>query len=321
MEPAILTADELRIQPVEHLASQLGISPERLVECADNAPDLYREFDREVKGKLRHLTSALQPLALLQRRILNRILCRLPISEYAFGAIKGRSIKGNAIRHARAPFIAKLDIRDFYPTIKFRKIYDFFMSTKCSPEVSRILTFLTTRDYALPLGTSTSPFLADQIVQPLDHRIGGLAKSLGLTYTRYVDDITISGKFDLTRIADKIIEFINQLGFKIKRSKLELYRPGDSKKRIITGVEVREGKVFAPATYVEQLNRELCMAKKASRHEIVKEQFLTREQYFGRIGYVRWLDPKAGNKLLRIYRKVKWKHLEYAMALQNIQSR
>lgn len=320
MAPTLPSADGLRIQPVEHLAAQLRVLPDRLIDCAKNAENLYREFDRDVRGKKRHLTMALPPLASIQRRILNRVLCRLPVSPHAFGAIKGRSIKGNAKRHAKAPFVAKLDIRAFYPSIKSQRIYDFFRAQKCSPDVASILTHLTTRDHSLPLGTSTSPFLADQIVHSLDHRIGGLARSMGLTYTRYVDDMTISGGFDLARIADKIIEFVHQLGFKIKRSKLEFYRPGDGKKRIITGVEVREGKVFAPATYVEQLGRELSEAREASQHEIVEGQFQTREQYFGRIGYVRWLDQKAGNSLLKTYRKVKWKHLEYAMAMRTLQS-
>jgi len=307
-------AEGLRIRRVEHLAIQLGFSPESLIDISDRAPDLYHDFDRDVKGKLRHLTMARPPLAVLQRRILDRILCRLPVSEHAFGAIKGRSIRGNAIAHASAPFVAKLDIRDFYPSIRFQRIYDFFVDQQCSPDVARILTRLTTRKHALPLGTSTSPFLADQIVCPIDRRIGGLARTRRLTYTRYIDDVTLSGRFDLERLADRIVKIIRQAGFTIKPSKIEFYRPGDGRERIITGVRVQDGNIRAPSSYVDVLREELTRARKASLHEHVCEDFETRQQYRGKIGYVMWLDASAGTKLLRVYRKVKWRHLEYAIA-------
>ena len=315
MEPVLSKVDGLRIQRVEHLAVQLGVSVERLIDCSENGDSFYREFDRNIKGKLRHLTMAKPPLSTLQRRILDRILCRLPVSKHAHGAIKGRSIRTNAEAHAASPFIAKLDIRDFYPSIRHQKVYEFFMEQGCSPDVSRTLTQLTTRKHVLPLGTATSPFLADQIVHPIDERIGGLARSLGLRYTRYVDDVTLSGKFDLERIADKVITIINQSGFAVKRSKLEIHRPGDGKERIVTGVRVQGGKISAPSNYIELLRDELNRAREQSLHEEVVGDFDTRQQYLGKIGYVKWLDPDAGRKLLRIYRKVKWRHLEWAQGL------
>ena len=65
--------------------------------------------------------------------------------------------------------------------------------------------------------------------------------------------------------------------------------------------------------YTGLLKQELILAKEASQHERVDRQFDNRNQYRGKIGYVMWLDPKAGRQLLRIYRKVKWRHLEYAV--------
>jgi retron-type reverse transcriptase len=314
MEPARPRNSGLRIRRVEHLATQLGFPPDALVDISEHAADYYHDFQRYVKGRLRRLTKARPPLATLQRRILDRILCRLPVSDHAFGAIKGRSIRDNAIGHAAAPFVVKLDIRDFYPSIRYKKVYDFLFAQDCSPDVARIITLLTTRKYVLPLGTSTSPFLADQIVCPIDTRIGGLAKKLGLRYTRYVDDVTISGRFDLEPFTDRVVKIVRQAGFAIRRSKIEVYRPEDGKERIITGVRVQNGNISAPSNYVEILRRELTRARDASLREYVDVEFETRDQYRGKIGYVMWLDPTAGKKLLRLYRKVKWRHLEYALA-------
>jgi len=267
MSPKADTPSTLRIRTVPHLANQLGIHPELLVEIAEQASELYTEFDREIKGKQRHLVMAVESLAPVQRRILDNVLCRLPVSKHAYGAIKGRGIRKNAIAHFNAAFLMKLDIRDFYPSIRYQRIYDFFIGQECSPDVARILTLLTTRKHSLPLGVSTSPFLADQIVRPVDKRISGLAKANKLNYTRYVDDIAISGRFDLGEIADIVFQIIKQAGFRIKRSKLEMYRPDDGKERVITGVRVENGRISA---------------------------------------------RQAGLKLLRIYRRVKWRHLAWA---------
>ena len=313
MAPVRPKAKALRLRSIAHVATQLNVPVDTVVDVSGRVDDFYHDFDRDVKGKLRHLTMARPPLATLQRRLLDRILCRMPVSKHAYGAIKGRSIRDNALAHMSAPFLAKLDIRDFYPSIRFDRIYELFIEQECSPDVARILTLLTTRKHRLPLGTATSPFLADQIVHPIDERIGGLARSLGLRYTRYVDDVTLSGKFDLERIADKVIAIIKQLGFNVKRSKLEIYRPDDGKDKVVTGVQLKDGRISAPSNYVELLRDELNRAREQSLHEEVVGDFETRQQYLGKIGYVKWLDPGAGRKLLRIYRRVKWKHLEWAL--------
>lgn len=316
MEQTSPPAKTLRLRSVKHLATQLGTSASTLADVSERSEAFYRDLDRIVKGKLRHLTMAKPPLYVLQRRILDRLLCRLPVSQHAYGAIKGRSIRDNALAHTTAPFMAKLDIRDFYPSIRSEKIYGLFIAQECSPDVARILTLLTTRKYALPLGTATSPFLADQFVRTIDERIGGLARSLGLRYTRYVDDVTLSGKFDLARIVDKVITIIEQAGFKLKRSKMEIYRPGDGKERVVTGVRLQDGRISAPSSYIDALRDELNRAREQSLHREVVGEFETRQQYLGKIGYVKWLDPEAGKKLLRIYRKVKWRHLEWAQGLR-----
>lgn len=309
-EPAPPT---LRIRTTGHLANQLNVDKALLVHVAQNAHQYYKEFEKDVKGKRRKLVMAKKELATLQRRILTRVLCRLPASPYAYGAVKGRSIKDNATVHSKSPFIIKLDIRDFYPSIRFKKVYDFFMTQDCSPDVARLLTLLVTRNYSLPLGVSTSPMLADQIIRKIDARISGMAQKAGLLYTRYVDDITISGDFPVKKFVSLVVKIIREAGFQVKKTKLELYEPGDGKERIITGVSVNNGAVFAPQEYVQSLKKELTEALEQSRHQHVHDTFESKQQYFGKIGFVRWIDPKAGRELLQLYRKIQWKHLEWAL--------
>jgi RNA-directed DNA polymerase len=300
-----------RLRYDKHIAQILGISLERLRELADNAERYYREFDRVVKGKERRLVEATGLLKVVQRRTLDRILMRIPPFEGAYGAIKGKSIKENAQEHARSQHILKLDIRSFYPSIHRKKVYKFFfMEQKCSPDVAKLLTELTTRKHSLPLGTSTSPMLADLIVRGIDMRIQGMATKAGLKYTRYVDDITISGGFSLEEFKPLLIRILKQSGFRVKNQKIVSYGPND-RERIITGAAVRNCKVTVPNDYVQQLETKLKDAAYWSKKSVVEQDFETKEHYRGQIGYVLWLDKKIGQRLFGLYRKVRWKHLEW----------
>lgn len=304
----------LRIKSINFLAGMLQTSPAALLALVENAPQYYRSFKREVKDKERDLVEAIGPLKRIQRRILDNVLMRLPPSAVSFGGVKGRSIKDNAQVHVHSDYIAKLDIKAFYPSIRSVRVYEFFIDQECTPDVSRALTALTTREYALPLGTSTSPALADQIAQPLDIRISGIATRAGLRYTRYVDDITLSGSFPLERLARTVAKVLRQSGFKIKRSKLVFYTPHDGlSERVVTGAAIRGGRVTAPAEYIIALEDELRRALAQSRTGIIQGDLLPREHYRGRIGYIQWLDPARGDRLLRLYKRVRWRRLEWAM--------
>jgi len=260
------------------------------------------------------LVEATGYLKTIQRRILDSLLLRVPRSASSFGQAKGRTIKDNAEVHARSKFIIKLDIKDFYPSVHSTKVYKFFIEKQeCSPDVAHILTALTTYNYSLPLGTSTSPMLADLIVKPIDVRINGMANKVGLKYTRYVDDLTMSGNFPLERITRMVIKVLRQSGFKTKKEKLIYYRPIQlGEERIITGVRIENGHISAPLDYVSALETELKNAIYQSKRKEVNGEFQNREHYRGKITYVKWLDPKLGEKLLKLYRKVKWQHLEWA---------
>ena len=306
----------LRLRSLKNLALAMGLTLEELWELSRNPNAYYREFDMEVRGKKRHLVEAIGRLKKVQRRILDELLQRLPRQDCSFGVSKGRSIKDNARVHAKSKYLVKLDIKDFYPSLRSQWVYDFFISQDCSPDVAHILTALTTRNHSVPLGTATSPMLADQIVRPIDTRISGMARRACLKYTRYVDDMTLSGVFPLERIARTATKVLRQAGFKVKREKLVFYRALiQGEERIVTGVSIRDGKISAPVDYMGTLERELKDAIIESRKSVPKGNYMPREHYRGKIGYVQWLDPPVGKKLMRLYRRVKWKHLEWAMGV------
>ena len=308
----------LRIRYVKHLALILGVSIDALLRLAEHSAKYYREFSLEVKGKNRSLVEAAGLLKTVQRRILDDLLLRIPPFKSSFGLATGRSIKDNARVHAKSKYIVKLDIKGFYPSIHRKKVYEFFTKQQeCSPDVAHILTILTTHNHSLPLGTSTSPMLADQIVRPINVRINGMANKAALKYTRYIDDITLSGNFPLERMSKTVMKVLKRSGFKTKKDKLISYKPFEiGQERVITGVRVTDGRISAPLDYVSALESELKAAIYQSGRKIPSGEFQPREHYRGKLSYIKWLDPKLGQRLLKLYRKVKWRHLEWAARKQ-----
>lgn len=88
-------------------------------------------------------------------------------------------------------------------------------------KISYALTSLCTVNGALPQGAPTSPTLSNLVCLRLDQRIGKYCENKALTYTRYADDITISGnKLTVIRKAWGIIKLIiKDEGYTINKKK------------------------------------------------------------------------------------------------------
>jgi hypothetical protein len=109
--------------------------------------------------------------------------------------------------HANPRVMVNDDIEDFFPTTCAAIVYDtwryFFHFPK---DVARTLTRLTTRRGGLPQGARTSSYLANLAFWAVEPELVRKLRSMGFTYSRYVDDITISAKTDQSR---------NQLGLAV----------------------------------------------------------------------------------------------------------
>src|SRR5690606_23911950 len=138
-------------------------------------------------------------LRTVQYRIYRRLfLPALKPSDQSHGGVPKRHIKTNAEPHLNSGLAFTTDISSFYPGIHHTRVYRLFSSTLgCCPDVAPVLTGLCTHRHHLAPGLPTSPILAAQLMRPVDGRISALCARLGLIYTRFVDDISISGNFDL----------------------------------------------------------------------------------------------------------------------------
>lgn len=268
-------ADE-RLAPLftlNHLAHNADVPYPFLRDVVERAPvaNPYRVFKLHKAGvggprRFRWI-AAPNPLLLRAQQWINReILAHLMPHSACYAYRRGRSAYDAASLHARARWLVKVDVKNFFESILEPKVYSVFRTAGYQPliafELARICTRLRTIDATeqrdrfigserlekysiepyrsncfghLPQGAATSPALANLIVKPLDIELAALASERGFRYSRYADDIAFSSASkecnfsDAKHIEQKIYEFLRRHGFRPNMAKSQIRGPGARK--------------------------------------------------------------------------------------------
>src|SRR2546426_7773151 len=132
---------------VEELARRLGMSVEELRAVEPS----YREFTIPKRlGGTRRILAPNDELKALQRRILHRLLSRLRCHPAANGFERGRSIVSNARAHVGKAVVLRMDLKDFFPSTRARRVRRYFRKIGWNRPAARLLVRLCTHEGGLP---------------------------------------------------------------------------------------------------------------------------------------------------------------------------
>lgn len=201
------------------LSFRVGVTIQRLREIAKDVRPHYREWPvHDKKGRIRILNVPTDELKRIQRQINRRILAPLDPGPCAHGGVPGRSVRTNARAHLGQRCVINLDVKSFFPSIRHRTVYRLLRHRLgFGHDVARLLTRLTTYDGQVPQGAPTSGTIANAVLAfPIDGPLAEQAQRSGVAYTRYVDDITLSGRNPRPFI-NTVARLLSPLGLSIHR--------------------------------------------------------------------------------------------------------
>ena len=108
--------------------------------------------------------------------------------------------------------------------------------TNLAKTISRIVTL----NNSLPQGAPTSPAISNSYLSKFDEFACDISRERGLDYTRYADDITISGnnKQKINRLIKELEKNLKSYGLKLNHKKTLIASKGGQQR--VTGIVVNE---------------------------------------------------------------------------------
>ena len=171
----------------------------------------------------------------LQKKINGFLVNNIEFPDFIFGGVKNKDNIKNAYQHKGRKYVFQTDLKDFFPFITSKMVYNTLVEKGFSPDVASVITKLTTFKGHLPQGAPTSTTLANLVFLPTGLKLNEIAKQHNLRFTIFVDDVTFSSHNDFKHLTGNIISIIYKDGFKISRGKTT-YKSNTSGKVEITGV-------------------------------------------------------------------------------------
>ncbi len=190
----------------------------------------FEFFEDKPDGSKRRINNPEKKLKIIQKRIFN-LLNRIERPEWVISGQKGKSYVDNAKMHRTNENVCTIDIEKFYDSTKEKYVYDFFRYTmKMETNIATILTKLLTYENRIPTGTPTSQLIAFLSYKDVFLKINELCQNQGITFSLYVDDITLSSNSIINKkIKVQINQLLNLKELNIKKSKTKFFSKNTNK--------------------------------------------------------------------------------------------
>lgn len=247
--------DGYKIQSKEQFLNNiLECSEELLKDTLDNKKDAYCYYEKKKKNGLRGI------YAINKNHYLHRIQVNLQTSfflnilfpECVCGFRKRKSYYSFLLPHVsnnNRRYYLRLDISDFFGSIQIDDIetaLGYYFSEEMPIEdkewVIKTIIDISTSDMKVIQGAVTSPTLSNLVFRFMDIRIERYCKKMGITYTRYADDMLFSSSSSYIhnyRFQNLINNIISEKGFTINKNKTLKFKDEISLNGYVIGRDIR----------------------------------------------------------------------------------
>ncbi len=194
---------------------------------------------RKASGRKRWIEAPAPILKMAQRRLLVNLLYQLAPTGAAHGFVPGRSILTHAEAHCHKAWVVTADIENFFPSVSDAMLAGVVKELPLSPADQERCVRLVTRANHLPQGAPTSPHLGNLVLRNMDEQLIQLAADAGWAYSRYADDLALSGPAQPREMLAAVKNAVGKHGFRVVDRKCRVM--GRHQRQYVTGLTVNEG--------------------------------------------------------------------------------
>ncbi|PPT38721.1 hypothetical protein XarbCFBP8132_16245 [Xanthomonas arboricola] len=284
-----------------------GISTDSCRRIAASAHRRYKVFTIPKKNgrDVRVVAQPAREVKAIQRAICAALNEYLHVHPTATAYVKGSSIIANAGMHKHCKYLTKLDFKSFFPSIDGESIERALRSKIADlseSEIQFVLNACTWRPegrQVLCIGAPSSPLMSNAVMYDFDQLANIECRNMGVIYTRYSDDISISSEQpDKLSLAEnrirEIIQIQSQPRLFFNDSKRVAVGRGTAMR--VTGLTLsNEGKVTVGRTRKRGVRAGISRYMRG----LVDEEALQKLR--GEISFVLSVEPEFRKVLIRTY--------------------
>jgi RNA-directed DNA polymerase len=294
---------------LEMIAYSFKLPEAYVLQVAGTASYRYKQFTiKKADGKSdRKIEQPSKELKLFQRWLVRRIFDLLPTHACAHAYVKDRSIGTNAAVHRNSKYISRLDLENFFPSLKsgdveslLNRSHALLGNLALSDGDIHLISSLTCRFGRLTIGAPSSPTVSNKLVYDLDTRLVEIASEYKVNYTRYADDLYFSTSQPKTlyEVCAKVEDAIGKNASpRLTVNKRKTYHASRKKRMVVTGLRVTpEAKL--------SVGRDLKRKIRVLAHRALTKQVGAEDLAWlnGMLAYVSSVEPHFADKIRARYR-------------------
>jgi len=302
----------------------------------------YKNFPiKKRSGGVRWISVPVPPLMAVQSWIAKEILNNVAVHSSAYAYVTG--LKDPILQHVRnhcaSKWMLKVDIKNFFPNISEKQVYDVFRSLEypqlLSFEMARLCTRVTPRRKgerwntewkdreieaytsryigSLPQGAPSSPALSNLVCRNFDEQLNSLSIEHDANYSRYADDLCFSfhssNREKVAAFKKKVSLILWQNSFMENAKKTRIIPPGARK--IVTGLVANENKPKISRELRDRVRMHLHYAEKNGIPSHCKNRSFRSVMGFknhlqGLISYISSIDSVKGEEFKQKFDSLPW---------------
>lgn len=297
---------------VESLCLALGLSENKLKELQNKSDSLFFVTNEIVKPdkSIRQTFDVNPELKRVHERICSTFLRKVKYPLYLQGSIKERDYLSNCAVHTNQKLVISEDVTNFFPSISASIVHQMWVGVfRLSNEIAEILTDLVCFNGWLVQGAKPSSYICNLILWNREALLVEELQSRGLTYTRYVDDITVSSpnslsKASITEILSKIYGMLASVNARPNRKKHQVMPNGQ--RQSVHRVNVNHETPTLPKNERNKVKAAVYQCEKEFASEQSTEDYQSLyNRTLGRVNNLKRMHPKMGKELVVRLKKVK----------------